>query len=163
MTDHVRSDEAAAGVIALVAEDAVQLQRVADAFVDLKHHLRGHQQHVGGSRRALRRLQQRQRLAHDALGVIGKADDLELLESALPGDMTLAVGSMLTLGTVSRHHRQSGAQVAVRLLDARAGAGEQQAVAVRGVDGGGPVDDLIRRPGFVRGALERPARFYRQR
>src|SRR5688500_10221939 len=37
--EHVECHEAGTGKIALVAEDAVELQRMADRFVDLQHHL----------------------------------------------------------------------------------------------------------------------------
>ena len=43
-------DEARAGVVALVAEDAVELERVADRLVDLQHHLVGHEQQVHAAR-----------------------------------------------------------------------------------------------------------------
>ena len=41
--DIFRCDKTAARIVALVAEDAVYFQRVPDAFMDLQHHLVGHQ------------------------------------------------------------------------------------------------------------------------
>ena len=54
--EHLRGDETGAGVVALVAEDAVELERVADRLVDLQDHLVGGQQHVHHPGRAVRRV-----------------------------------------------------------------------------------------------------------
>ena len=55
-------DEAGARVVTLVTEDAVHLQRVADRFVNLQHHLVGHQQQVARATGRIRGQQQLQDL-----------------------------------------------------------------------------------------------------
>ena len=40
---HVGGDEAGAGIVAFVAQYAIEFQRMADRFVNLQHHLIGHQ------------------------------------------------------------------------------------------------------------------------
>jgi hypothetical protein len=42
MPEHLASDEARAGVITLIAQNAIELERVAYRFMDLQHHLVRH-------------------------------------------------------------------------------------------------------------------------
>ena len=51
-------DEARAGIVAFVAEDAIELERVADRFVDLEHHLVGHEHQITRAGGAVRRREQ---------------------------------------------------------------------------------------------------------
>ena len=53
LAKHIQRDETRAGVIALVAENAIQFQRMTNGFVDLQHHLFRHQQQIHFSTRAI--------------------------------------------------------------------------------------------------------------
>ncbi len=58
VTEVAGLDEAGACVIALITQDAVELQWMADGFVDLQDHLVGHQQQVARTLGRIRRQQQ---------------------------------------------------------------------------------------------------------
>src|SRR4051794_9706229 len=64
--EHVEGDEAGAGEVAFVAEDAVELERMADGLVNLQHHLVGHEQHVHDTSRTVRCSEELQRFVREA-------------------------------------------------------------------------------------------------
>ena len=54
--EHLRRDETGSGIVAFVSKNAVQLQGMADAFMDLQHHLVRHQQQVAYAGRTIGRI-----------------------------------------------------------------------------------------------------------
>jgi hypothetical protein len=95
--EHVQRHEAEAGIVALVAEDAVELQRVADALVDLQRHLAWHQHQVHDARRAFRRIEEGQCLFGDARTLGVKSQLVELLKPALARAAGTTAGADLGL------------------------------------------------------------------
>src|SRR5204862_5888160 len=84
VAEHVERDEAGAGEVALVAKNAVQLERMSDALVDLQHHLVGHQDQIEGPARAGRGRDELERLARHAWTFTrAEAGPLEHLDAAL--------------------------------------------------------------------------------
>ena len=81
----LRLDEAPAGVIAFIAQDAIEFQRVADGLVNLQHHLVRHQDQVHVAAGAIGRLQQLQRFVRDALRLTLPALRLEGFAAKLAG------------------------------------------------------------------------------
>src|SRR5205085_11480353 len=65
--EHIGRDKARSGVVALVAQYAVELERVADRFMDLQHHLVGHQQQIHAAGWTIRRREQLQGFIREAL------------------------------------------------------------------------------------------------
>ena len=107
--EHGRGDEAGAGVVALVAEDAVEFQRMPDGLVDLQDHLIGCEQDRQPARGAVRRQQHLQRFRRDAGRGIVEARLVEDLQPALTAVATsgesarLGVGAGVGGGTEHRH------------------------------------------------------------
>ncbi|MNK86274.1 hypothetical protein D3C87_1061800 [compost metagenome] len=93
-------DETGAGVIALVAEDAVEFQRMADGFVDLQHHLIGHQQQVARALRGVRREQQLQGLIGDLRAGADQAAAADHVSAALLAEVLAAEATGLAVVTV---------------------------------------------------------------
>ena len=115
-------DETGAGVIALVTEDAVQLQRVADGFVDLQHHLVGHQQQVALALRGVWRQEQLQRL----VGHLGPGTDqaaaADDVRRALLAEVLAAKAAGLAVVAVVGRDVQAGVHKTLRLAQFGAGA-----------------------------------------
>ncbi|MNI58382.1 hypothetical protein D3C73_1134920 [compost metagenome] len=93
VTEITGFDEAGASVVALVAEDAIHFQWVADGLMDLQHHLVWHQQQVTLAAGCVGRQQQLQRLVGHTLSSTDQAaafDDFEatLLAEVVPAQAT---------------------------------------------------------------------------
>ncbi len=132
-------DEAGAGVIALVTENAVQLQRVADGFVDLQDHLVGHQQQVP---RALGRVGGQQQLQ----GLVGhpwrgayQAEAADHIKAALLAKVAAAQGAGLAVVAVVGGHIDAGEHKTLGLSQLRAGAVEVDLFNVGGAQADFPV------------------------
>ncbi len=140
--EHVRRDEARAGEIALVAQDAVEFQRMADRLVDLQDHLVRRQQHVHRAARAVRRRKQFERFLRDPAAAADESETRQHLGSALLAGSAIAVERANLRDAVRMggdgHSRQ---QEPVALDDVAAGAGDQPVRCRDHIDGGLPVDD----------------------
>ena len=122
-------DEAGAGVVALVAQDAVQLQRMADTLVDLQHHLVRRQHQGAGVGRAGRGAQELHRLAADHGGLSQHARKIQQFAAALVGQRPRTIGGAALHDIPVAGHRVQGQRVEVQsLLDARAGSADQLVV-----------------------------------
>ena len=93
-------DEAGAGVIALVAQDAVELQRVADRFVDLQDHLVGHQQQVARALGRVRCQQQLQGFVGNARRGADQAEAVDHIEATLLAEVAATEGARLAVVAV---------------------------------------------------------------
>jgi len=103
-----------AGVVALVAENTVQLQRVADGLVDLQDHLVRHQQQVARALGRVRRQQQLQGFVGNARGRADQAETVDHLKAALLAKVAAAEGAGLAVVAVkgcnvdAREHKTLG-------------------------------------------------------
>ncbi len=142
-TEQVERDEAGAGEVALVAEDAVELQRVADALVDLQHHLVRHQQHRHRARRAVRRHCERDRLSGETGAVGQQTRRLDHLVAALAAETVVlaAAGTRLGLAGDGGDGAQVRHGVAESLEGVAAVAGQQPLLGGRQRRLGSAVDD----------------------
>lgn len=123
-TEVLGLDEAGTGVVALVAEDAIQLQRVADRLVDLQDHLVRHQQQVAAAARGVRRRQQLQGLVGDARRGADQAEALDHFGAALLAGMVAAETAGLAVMAVVGG--DAGAGIDEALLVVLLGAGAVQ-------------------------------------
>ena len=140
--EHVGRDEARAGEIALVAQDAVELERMADRFVDLQDHLVGRQQHVHRAARAVRRSEQFQRLLRDPAAGADEAETGQDLDATLLANPAIAVErAVLGHAIRVRRDRHSRHQEPVPLDDVAAGAGHQSMRGGAYFDARFPIDD----------------------
>ena len=130
-----------AGVVALVAEDAVELERVADRLVDLQDHLVGRDDQIHRAGRAVRRRQQLQCLRRQARRGVEEADGGQDLQSALATERVPAEGACLRLGAGVGGGAERRQQELKALADAAAGAGHEQGVEPGVPEAGLPVDD----------------------
>ena len=141
-SEHVGRNEARSREIALVTEDAVELQRMSDRLVDLQHHLVGREQHVHSTRRAIRREQKLEPLFSDAGAGTVEADALEDLDAALLAHAALAVQrSLLRYAVGMRGDADRRIQVALQLQDVAAFAGDEPLRPLQHVHERFPVDD----------------------
>ncbi|VVN41397.1 hypothetical protein PS683_05535 [Pseudomonas fluorescens] len=90
-------DEAGAGIIALVAEDAVELQRMADGLVDLQDHLVGHQQQVAWALGRVWCQQQLQGFVGNARRGADQAEAVDHIEATLLPEVGAAEGARLAV------------------------------------------------------------------
>ncbi len=104
MTEVLPADEAGAGEVALVAEDAVQFQRMADGFMDLQDHLVRQQQQVARTAGCVRCQQQLQRLVGDARGAAGHPQLPEHFGAALARQVGAAEAAALAVVAVAGGH-----------------------------------------------------------
>ena len=149
--EHVRRDEARAGEIAFVAEDAVELQRMPDRLVDLQDHLVRRQQDVHRPARAVRCGDELERLLGDPAAGAAEAEALENLVAALLADAAVAVegtGLRVTVGV--RGDRDPWQQEAIALRDVAAGAGDEPVRRRAHFEIGLPVDDARIEAGLSR-------------
>ncbi len=123
-TEVLGLDEAGTGVVALVAEDAIQLQRVADRLVDLQDHLVRHQQQVAAAARGVRRRQRLQGLVGDAWRGADQAEALDHFGAALLAGMVAAETAGLAVMAVVGG--DAGAGIDEALLVVLLGAGAVQ-------------------------------------
>ena len=150
---HVRRQEARAGVGRLGAEGAVQLRGVAAALVHLHVELGRVQQdgpRAGGQGRGGEQLHG---LARDALGVAREVHRPDVLVAGRgPGPAVVRVAAALVLVAVDRVGLEARADVRDHLLRVGAVAGgEGLPLALGAVDGLRPGDALDRVHGPVRG------------
>ena len=145
VAEHVERDEARAREVALVAQDAVELERVADALVDLQHHLVGHQQHVHLAFGAVGRAHQFQRLARDARALLREGSAVQHLQAALLAKAVVLprrrAGLRVTAGACDRD--DGGHREVPHLLDAATVGRQEQLFGVRGPQRRGAVHDGI--------------------
>ena len=124
--EHVGRDEARAGEVALVAEDAVELERVADRLVDLQDHLVGREQHVHRPVGAVRRGEELERFLGDPTRAALEPEAREDLVAALLADAAVAVErSGLRVAICMRGHRHARQQEPVALGQVAAFAGDE--------------------------------------
>ena len=136
-------DETGAGVIALVAEDAVQFQRVADGLVDLQHHLVGHQQQVARALRGVRRQQQLQRLIGDFRAGTDQAAAADHIKATLLAEVLAAQGAGLAVAAVVGGDVQARVDEALGLTQFGAGAVEVDLLDVGDADAHLPVHQSL--------------------
>nr|GFC33288.1 hypothetical protein [Tanacetum cinerariifolium] len=117
-------DEAGAGVVALVAEDPVQFQRMADGLVDLQDHLVRRQQQVTWAGRGVGRQDQLQRL----IGNVGRrANDAargDDFRAALLAEVLATQAAGLAVFAVIGRDAEAGEYKALSLTDLGARAVE---------------------------------------
>src|SRR5471032_661292 len=146
-------DETGAGVIALVAEDTVQFQRVADGFVDLQHHLVRHQQQVARALWRVRRQQQLQRLIGDFRAGADQAAAADHIKTALLTEVLAAQGASLAIAAVVGGDFQARVDETLGLAQFGAGAAEVDLLDVGDADADLPVhQSLVLRHGSGFGA-----------
>ena len=149
--EHVGRDEARSGEVALVAEDAIELQRVADRFMDLQHHLVGREQRVHPARRAIRRGEELESFFGDPAAAVGEAEAVEDLDAALLADAAMAVQRAPLGDAVGvRGHGERREHEAEALQDVAARAGDQALPRVADLDQRLPVDDARVAAGLAR-------------
>ena len=141
VTEHIQGHEARTCVVAFVAQNAVELEGVPDALVDLQRHLTGHEQQVHPALRALGGLQQRQGLRRDPRPLIGEPQKPELLQPTLACAARAAAGAGLGLGARVGHGLQTGVDEMEALLDRRAVSADQQGIYAPVGQPGPPVHD----------------------
>ena len=134
----VGREERRSGVRLLHAEDAVELDGVADRFVHLEDDLRRVEDDGRHLARAFGRPQQRDGLAGDALRLLREAQRADVL---VPGGPDMAPkrvgkGPTLHLAVADRGELDAAARVDDRLLDGRALAGREVRAATVEVDHG---------------------------
>ena len=139
--EHVGGDEAGAGVVALVAENAVELQRVADRLVNLQDHLVGRQQHVHAAGRAVGRQKQLDGFLGNLRRGLAEAELVENFEAALPAIAAPAEAARLRFRAVVGGGAERGHQGAERLLHAAAVGRQVEGVNVGVPQRGVPIDD----------------------
>ncbi len=140
--EHVGCDEGRAGVVALVAEDAVELERMADRLVDLQDHLVGQEQHVHRAARAVRRGDELECLGGQPPAGADEAEAREDFVAALLAYAAIAVQRAgLRVAVRVRGDRDPREQEAVTLDDIAASAGDQAMRCRAHVDARVPVDD----------------------
>jgi hypothetical protein len=124
--EHLRRDEARAGEVPLVAENAVELERMSDRLVDLQDHLVRHQQHVHRSARAIGGPDELERLLGNARIAPSNAKRPRILVASLLADPTMAVERPgLRDPTRVRGHRHTREQEAKVLDDVAAVARDE--------------------------------------
>ncbi len=111
----LQPDKAGARVVALVAKDAIQFQRMADGFVDLQHHLVRHQQQVGGAARRIGRVQQLQGFVRHPRCSVSEAQARDDLRAALLAATEAAEAAGLAVVAVEGGHADAGIDEAQRL------------------------------------------------
>ncbi|MCY1175796.1 hypothetical protein D9M73_160500 [compost metagenome] len=136
-------DEAGPGIITLIPEDAVQFQRVADGFVDLQHHLVGHQQQVALALRGVWRQEQLQGLiGHLGTGTdqAAAADDVR---RALLAEVFAAKAAGLAVVAVVGRDVQAGVHKTLRLAQFGTGAIEINLLDVSDAEADLPVHQAL--------------------
>ena len=137
--------EGGAGVVALVAEDAVQLQGVAHGLVDLEHHLVGRQHEVRRHGRAFGGREQLQGLFRDPAGLGFSSGEIQEFPAPLvvtaPGPVG---GTELGVAAFTGNGLYAEANDMDVLLDGGAGGGDDFGLDVSGVDLRQGLDDLVR-------------------
>src|SRR5262245_22826758 len=81
--EHIWSDETGASIVALIAENAIEFQRMADGLVDLQDHLIGRKQDIHRTRGTVGRGQQLECFGSDAGGSLTKVSLIEDFETPL--------------------------------------------------------------------------------
>jgi hypothetical protein len=121
VAEHVERDKTRPCVIALVAEDAIEFERVADRLVNLEHHLVWHEQHRHRSGGAVRRSHELQRFIRQSLAATYKPGTLDIVDASLSG---VGESSRLRVGADVCRHARMGHDGAEILPDLAAGIGE---------------------------------------
>jgi hypothetical protein len=153
--EHVQGDEARAREVALVAEDAVELERMPDRFVDLEHHLVGREQHVHPPGRAVRCDQQFERLPGDAGARAAEAESVQDFGAALLADAAVAVQrAALCHAVIMGGDGERRIQEAITLDDVAAFARDQAVGRMPHVDQRFPIDDARVAARVLRFALQ---------
>ena len=153
--EHVRCHEARAREIAFVAEDAVELQRMSDRFMDLQHHLIGREQHIHSPRRAVGGREQLERFVGDAASAAGKAESGQDFGSALLADAALTVERALLRDAIRmRRYADRRIQEPVTLQHVAAFACDEPVCRMPHVDQRFPVDDARIPAGVIRFAVQ---------
>ena len=153
--EHVGGDEAGARVVAFVAQDAVQLQRVADGLVHLENELVRGQQHIHGAGGAIGRRQELQGFLRQNRRRAPEPGLVQHLDAALAAEAPAAEGTAHRLGTVVGGTAQGRHQLAQRLVDAGAVSGQIKGLGLRMPQRGVPVHDArVRVQAFALGAKE---------
>ncbi len=117
-------DETGASVIAFIAEDAVQFQRMTDGFVDLQHHLVGHQQQIAWTLRRVRCQQQLQRLVGDQRAGTDQAAAADHIRATLLAEILATQAAGLAVVTVVGGDIEARVDEALGLAQFGAGAVE---------------------------------------
>src|SRR3984893_61744 len=155
--EHVERYKARSGEIALVAENAIELERMADRLVDLQHHLVGQQQRVHDTQRAVWRGEKLQRLVGDAGSAADVPETLEHRLAALLRKAAVAVQrAHLRISVSMRGDGQIRHDEAKTLAQLAAFAGEVDVFRGSGLDARFPIDDARIAPrcaGFIREEL----------
>ena len=145
--EHVGRDEARAGVVALVAEDPVEFERVADRLMDLQDHLVGCEQRIHHAGRAVGGGEQLERLVGDARRSVAEAVPTEHLGATLAAERVTAKRAGLGVRALVCGCVEAGIHEAEALLDASrvavARGGQQQLVDVTAHQRRAPVDDAV--------------------
>ena len=150
-------DETGAGVIALIAEDAVELQRVTDGFVDLQHHLIGHQQQVARALGGVGREQQLQGLIGDLRASADQAAAADDIGATLLTEILPAEAAGLAVVAIVGSDVQARIDEALGLTQFGAGAAQIDLLDVGDADTHLPIDQALilgHRSGFRAEQLE---------
>ncbi len=129
--EHFLLDEAPAGEVALITENTIEFERMADRFVNLQHHLIGHQQQIPLARRAIRRGQQLQRFIGDTDTRTVEAEACQHFHAALPqGAVVAAEGTHLRVAVGVCGHAQLRHDELELLIDPHAVAGHVELIGM---------------------------------
>lgn len=136
-------DETGAGVIALIAEDAVELQRVTDGFMDLQHHLIRHQQQVARALRGVRREQQLQGLVGDLRTCTDQTAAADDIGATLLAEVLAAEAAGLAVVAVVGGDVEARINEALGLAQFGAGAAQVDLLDVSDADAHLPIDQAL--------------------
>ncbi len=145
--EHVRRDEAGAGVVALVAEDPVEFQRVADRLVNLQDHLIRSEEDVHDSRGAVGSRQKLEGLVGHPRSAVAETEPVEHLSTTLATEGVGAKGAGLGVDALICCGPHAGIHELKPLLDfaplAVATRSDQQRVDASTRESCRPVDDPV--------------------
>ncbi|MNZ73571.1 hypothetical protein D3C78_919840 [compost metagenome] len=136
-------DEAGTGVVAFIAEDPVQLQRVADGFVDLQHHLVGHQQQIARVLRGVGCQQQLQGLIGHGRSGADQPAATDHIGTALLAEVLAAQAAGLAVIAVVGGDVQPRIHETLRLTQFGAGAVEVDLLDMGDADADFPVHQAL--------------------